>query len=57
MCGIAGFGSLQMYLNDKRGHQAIDFYGRAPLSVKEYMWLDLIKKVEKLEDSLKKKMD
>ena len=44
MCGIAGFGSLQMYLNDKRGHQAIDFYGRAPLSVKEDMWLDLIKK-------------
>ncbi len=42
MCGIAGFGSMQMYFKEKNEHKAIDFYGRAPKAVKENMWEKLI---------------
>jgi gamma-glutamyltranspeptidase / glutathione hydrolase len=42
MCGIAGFGSMHLYLKDRGEHLLIDFHGRAPLMVKEDMWEDLI---------------
>jgi len=41
MCGIAGFGSLQIYLNGG-DHYFIDFHGRAPGAVTDDMWQDLI---------------
>ncbi len=41
MCGIAGFGSLQIYI--KGGdHYFIDFHGRAPAAVTDDMWQHLI---------------
>ena len=42
MCGIAGFGSLHLYLADSGTHTLIDFHGRAPQSTTEDMWQDLI---------------
>ena len=42
MCGIAGFGSMQIYLPDNKKHVVLDFHGRAPLAVKPDMWEDLI---------------
>ena len=42
MCGIAGFGSMQVYRNDTREHTYIDFHGRAPLSTRPEMWEHLI---------------
>ncbi|NQV58570.1 MAG: gamma-glutamyltransferase, partial [Alphaproteobacteria bacterium] len=38
MCGIAGFGSMQLYLADKGVHTCIDFHGRAPLATRPEMW-------------------
>ncbi len=51
MCGIAGFGSMHVYL--PRGgaatgaagaavHRFIDFHGRAPLAARPDMWADLL---------------
>jgi len=42
MCGIAGFGSMHLYLAEKNEHLLLDFHGRAPLAVKPDMWEDLI---------------
>jgi gamma-glutamyltranspeptidase/glutathione hydrolase len=42
MCGIAGFGSMHVYLKDSGEHLLIDFHGRAPLNVTQDMWEDLI---------------
>ena len=42
MCGIAGFGSMHIYLKDRGEHLLLDFHGRAPLMVKEDMWADII---------------
>jgi gamma-glutamyltranspeptidase/glutathione hydrolase len=42
MCGIAGFGSMQLYLADKGVHTCIDFHGRAPGATRPEMWQDLI---------------
>ncbi len=42
MCGIAGFGSMHVYLADKGVHTLIDFHGRAPRATKPEMWQDLI---------------
>ena len=42
MCGIAGFGSAQILIPEKKVHTTIDFHGRAPLSTTEDMWLDSI---------------
>ena len=42
MCGIAGFGSLQLYMPEKNFHGFIDFHTTAPSSVKEDMWEDQI---------------
>jgi len=38
MCGIAGFGSLQIYSPEKDFHGFIDFHTTAPYTVKEDMW-------------------
>lgn len=43
MCGIAGFGSMQVYMPETGTHQMIDFHGRAPKSVKPDMWQHLIR--------------
>ncbi len=42
MCGIAGFGSMQLYLADTSVHTCIDFHGRAPRATRPEMWEDLI---------------
>jgi gamma-glutamyltranspeptidase/glutathione hydrolase len=42
MCGIAGFGSMHLYLPKLGKHLLLDFHGRAPLSVTPDMWQDLI---------------
>ncbi len=42
MCGIAGFGSCQIYMPGKGVHTNIDFHGRTPLSARPDMWLDLL---------------
>lgn len=40
MCGIAGFGSCQIY-SPKRGvHTCVDFHGKTPLAATPDMWLD-----------------
>ena len=40
MSGIAGFGSMHVYLPDFETHQCLDFHARAPLGVTEDMWLN-----------------
>ncbi|HIF91617.1 MAG: gamma-glutamyltransferase [Myxococcales bacterium] len=42
MCGIAGFGSMQLYLPGRGVHELIDFHGRAPAAATPDMWEDLI---------------
>ena len=42
MCGIAGFGSMQLYLPTQGVHEVIDFHGRAPGAATSDMWEDLI---------------
>lgn len=42
MCGIAGFGSLQVLMPEKSIHTCIDFHGRCPLAATEDMWADLL---------------
>lgn len=42
MCGIAGFGSMQLYLPDRSVHTCLDFHGRAPSGVTPEMWQDCI---------------
>ncbi len=42
MCGIAGFGSCQIYMPGKGVHTNIDFHGNTPLSASPDMWLDLL---------------
>ena len=42
MCGIAGFGSMHIYLPAKGVHTFIDFHGRAPLAARPDMWTDLL---------------
>ncbi len=42
MCGIAGFGTCQVY-DPKRGiHECIDFHGKTPLGATPDMWLHLL---------------
>jgi gamma-glutamyltranspeptidase/glutathione hydrolase len=31
MCGIAGFGSMQIFMPEMGGHSFIDFHGHAPI--------------------------
>ncbi len=40
MCGIAGFGSCQIYLPGKGVHTCIDFHGKTPMAATPDMWLD-----------------
>ena len=42
MCGIAGFGSMHVYMPGKGVHSFIDFHGRAPLAARPDMWTDLL---------------
>lgn len=42
MCGIAGFGSIQLYLPDRGVHGLIDFHGKAPAATRPDMWEHLI---------------
>ena len=42
MTGIAGFGSLQVYLPARGVHTVIDFHGKAPAATRPEMWADLI---------------
>ncbi|MCH8001001.1 MAG: gamma-glutamyltransferase [Proteobacteria bacterium] len=42
MCGIAGFGSLHLYLPGRGVHRCFDFHGRAPAKARPEMWADLI---------------
>lgn len=42
MCGVAGFGSMQIYRADTDSHHSIDFHGRAPLSTRADQWEHLI---------------
>ena len=42
MCGIAGFGSCQIYLPGNGIHTCIDFHGKTPLGATPEMWADRI---------------
>ena len=42
MCGIAGFGSMHLFLPGLGKHLCLDFHARAPQAVTDDMWLDLL---------------
>lgn len=42
MCGIAGFGSMHLYLPGAGAHELIDFHARAPQAARPDMWVDRI---------------
>ena len=42
MCGIAGFGSMHLFLPRKGVHEIIDFHGRVPAAATPEMWQDRI---------------
>ncbi|MCP5152653.1 MAG: gamma-glutamyltransferase [Ectothiorhodospiraceae bacterium] len=42
MCGIAGFGSCQIYMPERGIHTCIDFHGRTPSRATPEMWQDLV---------------
>jgi gamma-glutamyltranspeptidase/glutathione hydrolase len=42
MAGIAGFGSMQIYMPKRGVHLGIDFHARCPAAVRPDMWQDLI---------------
>ena len=42
MAGIAGFGSMQVYLPGAGVQECIDFHGKSPASVRPEMWQDYI---------------
>ncbi len=42
MCGVAGFGNMQVYLPSQRVHTTLDFHGRSPLATKPDMWENMI---------------
>ena len=44
MCGIAGFGNIQIFLPEKGVHTTFDFHGRAPKAVKSDIWESLIER-------------
>ena len=43
MCGVAGFGSMHVYLPGRGVHRVLDFHGRAPLAARPDMWADLVR--------------
>ena len=42
MCGIAGFGNLQVYLPAEGIHECIDFHAKSPLQTRADQWADII---------------
>ncbi len=42
MCGIAGFGSLALYMPGRNVHEYLDFHAPAPLATTDSMWAHLI---------------
>ncbi|MGF1598641.1 MAG: gamma-glutamyltransferase family protein [Acidimicrobiales bacterium] len=42
MCGIAGFGNLQVHLPDRGVHRCIDFHAKSPLATRPDQWEDLV---------------
>ena len=42
MCGIAGFGNLQVFLPADGVHRCIDFHARSPLATQPDQWEDLV---------------
>ena len=42
MCGIAGFGSCQIYAPKQGVHTCIDFHGKTPLAATPEMWSNLL---------------
>ena len=42
MCGIAGFGSIHLYLPDRDVHEVVDFHGRVPAAATPDMWQDRV---------------
>jgi gamma-glutamyltranspeptidase/glutathione hydrolase len=42
MAGIAGFGSMQIYMPKRGMHGFIDFHGKTPAAARPAMWQDLI---------------
>jgi gamma-glutamyltranspeptidase/glutathione hydrolase len=42
MCGVAGFGSLHLYLPERGVHRFIDFHGEAPLAARPDMWAGIV---------------
>jgi len=42
MCGIAGFGNMQIYMPGAGEHLCIDFHGNAPAATRDDMWADMI---------------
>jgi gamma-glutamyltranspeptidase/glutathione hydrolase len=42
MCGIAGFGSMQVYMPGLGVHTCIDFHAKAPAATRPDQWEDLI---------------
>ena len=42
MCGLAGFGSMHVYLPAQGVHTLLDFHGRAPAATRPDMWADRI---------------
>ena len=42
MCGIAGMGTMQLYLPARSIHTTIDFHARAPFATQPDMWQELI---------------
>jgi gamma-glutamyltranspeptidase/glutathione hydrolase len=43
MCGIGGFGSMQVYMPGRGEHRVLEFYARAPLAARPDMWLDKLR--------------
>ncbi|KRD96311.1 gamma-glutamyltransferase [Bosea sp. Root381] len=42
MTGIAGYGSMQVYMPRRGVHEVLEFYARSPRAVRDEMWADKI---------------
>ncbi len=42
MCGIAGFGNIQIYMPGQGVHRCIDFHAKSPLATRPDQWEDII---------------
>ncbi len=43
MCGIGGFGSMQVFMPKRGVHSVLEFYARAPLAARPDMWVDRLR--------------